>query len=79
MFEGLLGAGESYMDGWWDCEALDEMVTRVLRADIDIDLLQPLSRATQLLCGCPIPQRGAGLRRRQAPLRHRRRPLRSNA
>ena len=22
---GTLGAGESYMDGWWDCEQLDEM------------------------------------------------------
>jgi cyclopropane-fatty-acyl-phospholipid synthase len=22
---GTLGFGESYMDGWWDCDALDEM------------------------------------------------------
>ena len=22
--QGSLGLGESYMDGWWDCEALDE-------------------------------------------------------
>ncbi|MEK7619661.1 MAG: cyclopropane fatty acyl phospholipid synthase [Patescibacteria group bacterium] len=33
--EGSLGFGESYMDGWWDCEALDEMLTRVFRSDID--------------------------------------------
>ena len=26
---GTLGVGESYMEGWWDCDALDEMVTRV--------------------------------------------------
>lgn len=32
--EGSLGFGEAYMDGWWDCEALDEMVTRVLRQNI---------------------------------------------
>ncbi|KPK58367.1 MAG: cyclopropane fatty acyl phospholipid synthase, partial [Gemmatimonas sp. SG8_38_2] len=23
--EGALGLGESYMDGWWDCERLDEL------------------------------------------------------
>src|SRR5262245_58896828 len=28
-----LGLGESYMDGWWDCAALDELICRVLKAD----------------------------------------------
>lgn len=28
-----LGAGESYMDGWWDCEAMDQMLDRLLRVD----------------------------------------------
>lgn len=32
--ETTLGLGESYMDGWWDCEALDEFVTKALRADL---------------------------------------------
>lgn len=27
---GSLALGESYMDGWWDCEALDELVRRIL-------------------------------------------------
>ena len=27
-----LGLGESYMDGWWDCEALDELFFRAIRA-----------------------------------------------
>ena len=27
-----LGLGESYMDGWWDCDALDEFAFRMLRA-----------------------------------------------
>jgi len=26
--EGMVALGESYMDGWWDCDALDEMVTK---------------------------------------------------
>ncbi|MCR4313780.1 MAG: cyclopropane fatty acyl phospholipid synthase [Candidatus Uhrbacteria bacterium] len=33
--QGSLGFGEAYMDGWWDCEALDEMLTRVFASDID--------------------------------------------
>jgi cyclopropane-fatty-acyl-phospholipid synthase len=32
---GSLGLGESYMDGWWDCEAVDEFITRILRARLD--------------------------------------------
>ena len=31
--QGTLGFGESYMDGWWDCPQIDEMVTRLLCAD----------------------------------------------
>jgi cyclopropane-fatty-acyl-phospholipid synthase len=33
--QGSLGLGESYMDGWWDCQALDVMVTKILDAGID--------------------------------------------
>ena len=32
--QGTLGLGESYMDGWWDCEALDEFISKALRADL---------------------------------------------
>ena len=32
--EGTLGLGEAYMDGWWDCERLDEMVCRALRVNL---------------------------------------------
>lgn len=30
-----LGLGESYMEGWWDVERLDEMIYRIFRAKID--------------------------------------------
>jgi cyclopropane-fatty-acyl-phospholipid synthase len=30
--QGTLGLGESYMDGLWDCDALDEMTARTLTA-----------------------------------------------
>ncbi|MDZ4225748.1 MAG: cyclopropane fatty acyl phospholipid synthase [Candidatus Andersenbacteria bacterium] len=33
--EGSLGLGESYMDGWWDCEQLDELMYRVSKADLE--------------------------------------------
>jgi cyclopropane-fatty-acyl-phospholipid synthase len=32
---GSLGFGEAYMDGLWDSEQLDELFTRLLRADLD--------------------------------------------
>ncbi len=32
---GTLALGEAYMDGWWDSEALDQFIDRVLRAQID--------------------------------------------
>jgi cyclopropane-fatty-acyl-phospholipid synthase len=32
--EGTLGLGESYMDGWWDCDQLDELFNKLLRADL---------------------------------------------
>ncbi len=32
---GSLGLGESYMDGWWVCQALDAFFDRVLRARLD--------------------------------------------
>ncbi|MHC1698058.1 MAG: cyclopropane fatty acyl phospholipid synthase [Geobacteraceae bacterium] len=32
---GSLGLGESYMDGWWDCERIDELVCRLFGAGID--------------------------------------------
>lgn len=33
--EVVLGLGESYMDGWWDCLAVDQFVDRALRARLD--------------------------------------------
>jgi len=33
--ESSLGLGESYMDGWWDCRAIDELINRVLKAHLD--------------------------------------------
>lgn len=32
--QGSLGLGESYMEGWWNCDALDQFFTRVIGADL---------------------------------------------
>ncbi len=32
---GSLGLGEAYMDGWWECEALDQFMFKLLQHDID--------------------------------------------
>ncbi|MGH8164468.1 MAG: class I SAM-dependent methyltransferase, partial [Rhodanobacteraceae bacterium] len=32
---GTLGFGESYMEGWWDCDALDQLCCRTIAARLD--------------------------------------------
>ncbi|MDP2587257.1 MAG: cyclopropane fatty acyl phospholipid synthase [bacterium] len=32
---GSLGLGEAYMEGWWDCQALDQFFDRVLRLRLE--------------------------------------------
>lgn len=36
--EGSLGLGESYMDGWWECDRLDIFFDKVLRAGLETQL-----------------------------------------
>lgn len=36
--EGSLGLGESYIDGWWECDRLDIFFQRVLRAGLENQL-----------------------------------------
>ena len=39
--QGGLGLGESYMDGWWECQAIDLMLERVMRAGLHERLQTP--------------------------------------
>src|SRR3989344_5043970 len=34
-FQGTLGLGEAYMDGWWDVKKLDEFFNRIFKANIN--------------------------------------------
>lgn len=38
-----LGMGESYMDGWWDAEKVDELIYRILRGQLDQKIRQKYS------------------------------------
>jgi sRNA-binding carbon storage regulator CsrA len=40
---GVLAAGESYMDGWWDCAALDQLIDRILRVKWDLKRILPIN------------------------------------
>ncbi len=33
--QGTIGAGEAYMDGWWDCPRLDQFICRFMAAELD--------------------------------------------
>lgn len=39
---GQLGIGEAYMDGWWDCESIDEMSARFIRANLHHESIRDL-------------------------------------
>jgi cyclopropane-fatty-acyl-phospholipid synthase len=41
--EGELGLGESYMDGWWNAEHVDEFIYKLLRAKLDQKIKRKLS------------------------------------
>jgi len=47
--EGSLGLGESYMDGWWDCEQLDELIRRILIVDAKKSIPKTLGVALHFL------------------------------
>jgi cyclopropane-fatty-acyl-phospholipid synthase len=54
MSYGTLGFGEAYMDGWWDAEATDQLIYRILRHDlrskirVDIATIMSVARSRLL-------------------------------
>ncbi|MBK0383852.1 cyclopropane fatty acyl phospholipid synthase [Pedobacter sp. SD-b] len=46
---GSIGFGEAYMDGWWDCEAVDEFMHRVLYHRLDKKLPRDIFTAFYFL------------------------------
>jgi cyclopropane-fatty-acyl-phospholipid synthase len=56
---GTLGFGESYMDGWWDCDALDEMCCRTIRAGLEKRFAFRLPNVWALLTALLVNQQTA--------------------
>jgi cyclopropane-fatty-acyl-phospholipid synthase len=46
LVDGSLGLGESYMDGWWECDRLDEFFSRIIPTNPEAKL----KRSMKLLC-----------------------------
>lgn len=38
LLHGSLGLGEAYMDGWWDCDAIDEFICRLLQIQAPVQV-----------------------------------------
>ncbi len=49
--EKILGLGESYMDGWWDCERLDAMIHRLLSSGLEKKVRGDISYLIRFLPG----------------------------
>ncbi len=62
--EGTLGFGEAYMDGWWECEQIDELISKILRANVP-GKLKPNFQLLQLaIAGLFAPMRNMQNRQR---------------
>ncbi len=57
---GSLGFGEAYMDGAWDCERIDELVTRLLRDDIRTHMRKRWPQMAILLASVLINRQSSG-------------------
>lgn len=44
-----LGLGESYMDGWWDCDQIDEMFRRLTLLNLDAISTNPFAKLIRTL------------------------------
>lgn len=58
--EKNLGLGESYMDGWWDCEQIDEMICRILRCGTEKKVRGNFRHSLRLLPGIVLNLQSRG-------------------
>ena len=77
---GSLALGESYMDGWWQCQAIDQLFDRILTAKLDKQV-----KKEKHICGCfegkghQCPKQIKGLYYRKTALRHGQPPFQRHA
>ena len=48
LYEGSLRLGEAYMDGWWDCDEIDDLLSRFLPVKADFSIASHLNPANPL-------------------------------
>ena len=65
IMERTLGIGESYIDGWWTCDAVDELFCRLaavqLKQKFDFPLHEKIKIAFSPSCIIPIPLSSPGI------------------
>lgn len=44
-----LGLGESYMDGWWECDRIDRMIHRLIEAHLDEEVKKSFRMVTSVI------------------------------
>jgi len=49
IIQGTLGLGESYMDGWWSCKAVDQLFDKLLSAELHKKVSVPLREKASIL------------------------------
>lgn len=47
--QGILGLGEAYMDGWWDCPKLDKFFAKVIAANLEQHITNNLDVLLQVV------------------------------
>lgn len=65
---GTLGLGEAYMDGWWDCDAIDQLVARAQSSGVAGRLAGPLTMVHNV--GGAVRNRQTRSRSREVGRRH---------
>ena len=73
LLTGTLGLGESYMDGWWDAPALDQLIYNVITGNVQGGLPRDLGLYWSLFKGIVLNrQRSRPAEVGRTALRHRR-------
>jgi len=67
--DGSLGLGESYMDGWWNCDRINRLVRRLIDAGLDREVRRNWRLAAAVLAA-RLCNRQSRRRARQVADRH---------
>lgn len=68
--ERSLGLGEAYMEGWWDCPRVDELICRILKARLDERLNGRLRDLPYLLAALLVNLQSRTRARRSAEIHY---------